>query len=175
MSLKKRTELKRIVCLMGLIGLGGLGACTPKQEGQEDPKRRLNEYISQGFAVRSVQDRAQLVSYLTGDAKTRLESWSEEQFRQAFIDSKRQFIRLAFKEIKNVSADEVGITYELTYEADYADPEGIAHGAKITNRKLAQLVHKDNQWLISDVRNIREVVEYKDEMTLTAKAPSQGR
>jgi hypothetical protein len=157
--------------LIGLLAL--LGACTPKQEGQDDPKRRLNEYISQGFAVKNPQDRVQLLSYLTGDAKTRLESWSDEQFRQAFVDSKRQFIRLAFKELKPVSADEVGITYELTYQADYADPEGIAHGshgAKITNRKLAQLVRQNGQWFISDVRNIREVVEYKDEMDLQAKS-----
>jgi hypothetical protein len=149
-----------------LLLLGVLSACTPKQEGQDDPKRRLNEYISQGFAVKTTQDRAQLLAYLTGDAKTRLASWSDEQFRAAFIDSKRQFLRLAFKELKNNSPDEVSVTYELTYESDYADPEGGTHGAKITNRKLAQLVHKDGQWFISDVRNIKEVVDFKNEMTL---------
>jgi hypothetical protein len=162
--------------LLGMVLGGVLGACTPKQEGQDDPKRRLNEYISQGFAVKSPQDKAQLLSYLTGEAKTRLESWSEEQFRHAFIDSKRQFIKLAFKELKPVSADEVSITYELTYSADYAD-EGESRNAKITNRKLAQLVHQGGQWYIGEVRNIKEVVEYKEEMSLqpSSKTASGGR
>jgi hypothetical protein len=142
------------------------GACTKKSEGPEDPKRRLHEYISQSFAIRGPQDRAQLSSYLTGDAKERLDRWSDEQFREAFVDAKRQFIKLSFKEIKPVSADEVGITYELTYQTSYTDGQGKPHDAKITNRKLAQLAQKNKQWYIADVRNIKELVEYKDEMSL---------
>lgn len=160
-------ERKNALLLLGsLAWLAVLGACTPKQEGQDDPKRRLNEYISQSFAIKAPQDRAQLASYLTGDAKTRLESWSDEQFRQAFMDSKRQFVKLAFKEVKPVSADEVSITYELTYQSNYADAQGKAHDAKITNRKLAQMIHEKNQWFITEVRNIKELVEYKNEMSL---------
>jgi hypothetical protein len=153
---------------LAAISIGGPG-CVKKPEGTDDPKRRLNEYISESFAVRGAQDRARLSAYLTGDAKTRLQSWSDEQFQQAFVDAKRKFVKLAFKEAKTVSADEVGITYELTYTSDIADPRGKgqeAHNAKVTNRKLAQMVRRNGQWYISDVRNIKELVEYKNELSL---------
>jgi hypothetical protein len=152
--------------LAGVLVLAGLSACTPHQEGQDDPKRRLNDYISESFAVKSPQDRNQLLGYLTGDAKTRLASWSDEQFREAFMDSKRQFLKLAFKEMKPVSANEVSITYEITYQTNRTGADNKPHDTKITNKKLAQMVHQENKWLISDVRNIKELVEYKDEMSL---------
>ncbi|MGK5084898.1 hypothetical protein WDW37_16545 [Bdellovibrionota bacterium FG-1] len=132
-------------------------ACTHKTESPEDPKGRLNSYISQSFAVKGPQDRKELATFLTGESKVRIESWSDEQFRQAFVESKRQFIKLAFKELKSVSAEEVNITYELTYQTNEA---------KITNRKLAQMVHQNGKWLISDVRNLKELVEYKNELSL---------
>jgi hypothetical protein len=165
-----KTDVSRFAACLVLL----MAACTPKPEGQEDPKRRLNEYISQGFAVRGPEDRGRLLSYLTGEAKTRLQSWSDEQFRAAFIDSKRQFVKLAFKEFKPVSPDEANITYELTYLAPYPNGEGETRDAKVVNRKLAQLVRKDGQWLITEVRSIREVVEYKDEMTVQAAKSSSG-
>lgn len=141
-------------------------ACTRKPEGADDPKRRLNEYISESFAVRGPQDRARLSAYLEGEAKARLDSWSDEQFRQAFVDAKRKFIKLAFKEAKTVSDQEVGITYELTYQIGTPDGQGKEHDAKITNRKLAQMIRRGDQWYISEVRNIKELVEYQNELSL---------
>jgi hypothetical protein len=146
--------------------LGGLTACTTVPESADDPKHRLNEYISQSFAIKGAADRAVLAGYLTGEAKSRIQSWSDEQFRQAFMDAKRQFVKLAFKEEKTVSPTEMGITYELTYQTNYADAQGKSHDAKVTNMKLAQMVRENGKWLISDVRNIKELVEYKNEMSL---------
>ena len=138
-----------------------LSACTPKQEGMEDPKRRLNDYISQSFAVRGPEDRKQLTSFLTGEAKTRLDAWSDDQFRHAFMDAKRQFIKFSPKEVKPISAHEVSITYELSYT-----DQGRGHDAKVTHRKLARLVQEQGKWLISEVSNIKELVEYRNEMSL---------
>lgn len=162
MSLNKRNA----IAILAAALLASFTGCTHKAEGPEDPQRRLNEYISQSFAVKGPEDRARLAGFLTGDAKTRLESWSDDQFRQAFVESKRQFVKLAFKEQKSVSADEVSVTYELSYHDNHVDAQGKPHDAKITNRKLAQMVRKDGQWLIQEVRNIKELVEYKNEMSL---------
>ena len=134
--------------------------------GPDDPKRRLNDYISQSFAIKSVQDRTELSSFLTGEAKTRLDSWSDEQFRQAFMDSKRQFIKLAFKEFKPVTPEEVSVTYELTYQTNYADQQGKATTRKSPTEAGADGSQGQSKWLISDVRNLKELVEYKDEMSL---------
>lgn len=144
------------VISLGLLLISG-AACTTKAPGGTDPKTRLNEYISQSFAVKKAQDRSELVSYLTGEARNRLVGWSDEQFVHAFVDSKREFVKLIFREVKSISATEVGITYEVVY---------IANDAKVTNKKLAQMVQENGKWVISSVQNIKELVEYKNEMSL---------
>jgi hypothetical protein len=155
---------RKILFLAAVLTLSG--ACTSRPESADDPKHRLNDYISQSFAVKGAQDRKELAGYLTGDAKARIESWSDEQFRQAFVDTKRQFLKLTFKELKPVSANETNITYELSFQSTYPDAQGKPREAKITNQKLAHMVHDSGKWLISDVRTLKELVEYKNEMSL---------
>ncbi len=144
-----------------VFAIGALTACVNTPSVPGSPKRRLEEYISRSFAVKSAADRQQLVSYLTGDAKGRLASWSDEQFLQAFMDSKRQFLKLALSEVKPISKDQVDITYELSYV-----DQGKGHDARVTNKKLCQMVRENGQWMIKDVHNIKELVEYSDEMSL---------
>ena len=153
---------KSVINLTGLAVLVILSnGCTKQQAVHEDPKHRLTEYISKSFAINNVGEREQLASYLTGEAKARLVAWSDDQFRQAFIDSRRQFLKLAFTEVKNISPEQVNITYELTY----VDPTK-GHETKVTNKKLCELTEEQGKWLISDVHNIKELIEYTNEMTL---------
>ncbi|MGK5087243.1 hypothetical protein WDW86_06765, partial [Bdellovibrionota bacterium FG-2] len=88
-------------------------------------------------------------------------AWSEEQFRQAFMDSKRKFLKLVFRETNKGSDKEVNITYELTYL-----DQSKGHDAKVTAKKLCSLVLDQGKWLISNVRNIKELVEYQNELSL---------
>jgi hypothetical protein len=136
-------------------------SCSRNADVPNDPKKVLNAYISKSFAIKSSSDRAELVGLLTRDAKARLSAWSDEQFRQAFIDSKREFVKLVFTESKNSSPTETNITYELTYL-----DQSKGSGAKITQKKMAQLVQDQGKWMISDVQSIKELVEYKNEMAL---------
>ncbi|MCM2277600.1 MAG: hypothetical protein NDJ89_05945 [Oligoflexia bacterium] len=154
-------ELRNWVLLCVLAVSAFASACSPRSSGPEDPKKRLNEYISRSFAVKRVEERAELLSYLTGQAKARLAAWSDEQFRQAFIDSKREFVRMVFTEVKAASPNEVNVTYELTYI-----DQSRGSGAKVTQKKLGQLINENGHWLIRDVTNIKELVEYKNEMSL---------
>jgi hypothetical protein len=140
--------------------------CTPRLDPSQDPRKSLTDYISQSFSIKTRDDRSRLLVFLTGDAKSRLAGWSEDQFREAFLESKREFLKLSFKEVKNVSSAEVQITYELSYIDPGRNRDGKKHEAKVTNKKLCQLVLDQGKWLISDVRNIKELVEYKDEMSL---------
>lgn len=154
---------KRQIVLAACLGasLAVLAGCTRGSEPGGDPNNRLRDYISKSFAVRTADDRKDLMDFLTGDAKLRLTAWSDEQFRQAFIESKRQFIKFAVRETKQASQNEVNITYELTYL-----DQGKGHDAKVTNKKLCLMVLENGKWLISDVRNIKELVEYRNEMSL---------
>src|SRR5262245_35304843 len=97
------------------VAVFSLSACTDNSQQQNDPKHRLTDYISKSFSIKDAGEKAQLLEFLTGEAKTRLAGWSEEQFREAFIDSKRQFEKLSFRDVKDISPIEVQITYELSY------------------------------------------------------------
>jgi hypothetical protein len=144
-----------------VIALASFAGCKTNRENPGDPKAQLRDYISASFNAREPQDREKLMSYLTGAAKTRLAAWSDEQFRQAFVDSKRQFMKLTFREVKPVSPKETSITYELTYL-----DQGKGNDAKVTNKKLCQLINDNGRWLINEVKTLKELVEYRNEMSL---------
>jgi hypothetical protein len=150
---------RKVIFAMALVLVSS--ACSRNDNVPNDPKKVLNAYISKSFAVKSSSDRAELIALLTRDAKARLSAWSDEQFRQAFIDNKREFLKLVFTESKNSAPTETNITYELTYL-----DQSKGSGAKITQKKMAQLVQDQGKWLISDVQSIKELVEYKNEMAL---------
>ncbi|MCC7440187.1 MAG: hypothetical protein IT285_01050 [Bdellovibrionales bacterium] len=140
--------------------VGFLSACTGGG-GPLSPKKRLETYVSHSFAVSDAGDRSKLASFLTGDALDRLQAWSDDEFKAAFVDNKRKFHSLRVVRQTAVSAEEVTIEYELTY----FDKSG-QYEARVANRKLAELVLIDRDWLIKQVRNVQEVVEYKDALTL---------
>jgi len=145
-----------------LLLVSMLSACTNRPSTEGDPKRRLNDYISRTFNLKGIEDRAVLMTYLTGSAKSRLAVWSDDQFRQAFLETKREFVKLVFNETKKSSATETNITYELTYI-----DKSKGSGAKITNKKLCTLVQEQGAWFIKDVRNIKELVEYSEGMEMS--------
>lgn len=149
---------KKIILALALVGFT---ACSQNTDMSHDPKRVLNDYISRSFAVHNLGDKQILLGYLTHDAKARLSAWSDDQFQEAFIDSKRQFVKLVFTETKPISPTESSITYELSYI-----DQGKGHDAKVTQKKLAQMLMEQGKWQISDVRNIKELVEYRNEMAL---------
>jgi len=137
------------------------GGCSKKVAGENDPKQRLVDYIAQSFKVSDVRDREKLIAFLSGGAKNRLVAWSDEQFREAFVDTKRQFIKLAIREVKSLSDTETNVTYELTYT-----DQGKGVDARVTHKRMCELVLENNQWFIREVHNIKELIEYKNEMSL---------
>ena len=151
------------VTILAMI-LTGLTGCTRTDDVSGGPRDRLHRYISKTFEIRNVSDKGELAEFLTGDARSRLEAWTDDQFRDAFIEAKRQFVKLVWRETKHVSPSEVSITYELTY-LDQAKGKD----AKVTNRKICQLLEKDGKWYIADVRNVKELIEYRNEMTFDIK------
>lgn len=158
---RRRRSRASFGAFFGLFALIAASGCERGTVSSADPKGRLQDYITRTFNVKGAEDRQELLGFLSGDARTRLSAWSDDQFRQAFIDSKRKFLKLAFREVKTVSPTEVSITYELVYNDKIRETE-----AKVTNKKLAQMTLVDGKWLIGDVKNIKELVEYQNEMSL---------
>lgn len=140
-----------------LLALG----CNLRSSHGNDPKDRLAAYIEKSFAVKSVSDKADLLGFLTGEAKTRLSGWSDDQFQQAFIDQKREFSKLLVRDVKSLTSEQVQLTYELSYIDKSKNT-----GAKVTQRKLAEMIKQDGVWKIGNVHNLNELVEFKDALSL---------
>jgi hypothetical protein len=159
-------NLSVLALALSLVALG-LAGCTGKSEKTGDPVQGvLKEYISRSFAAKGISDREPMLAFLTGEAKTRLAAWSDEQFLQAFVDYKREFVKLLIIDDKKISPQEERITYELTYlDHGREKSDKNASGALVTNRKLCHLVNQNGKWLITEMRNIKELVEYRNEMT----------
>jgi len=150
----------RYIQFIGLIFLFSCDFGT-RTDIKAGPQKRLEGYISKSFSINKVEDRRGLEDYLTGPTKTRLTSWSDDQFKSAFVDSKRIFKNLLIRDVKEVSEKVVSITYELTY----IDQKSNA-GAKVTSRKVSQMTKLGGIWYISEVRNIKEMIEYTNELSL---------
>jgi len=153
MSAAKNISLRFIPALLIVLLAGS--SCTKKVVGDNDPKQRLTDYISTSFSVRETSDRSKLTGYLTGGAKNRLVSWSDEQFRLAFVDSKREFVKLAIREVKPVNASRTDVTYELTYTDQGRGPD-----ARVTTKRMCEMSLEDGKWMIREVKNIKELNEY---------------
>lgn len=156
-SNSKLLRMGSVIALMIAVASG----CTRKDSSENSPRQRLADYIGTSFAIKTPEDKQKLIGFLTGNAKIRLSAWSDEQFRSAFVDTKRQFIKLSVREIKEINDHEANITYELTYL-----DQGRGSDAKVTHRRLCEMVKEDGQWKIRDVQNLRELIEYKDALSL---------
>ena len=150
-------SFKTIAVVIALVFVG----CSKNQQSESTAKQRLADYVSVSFNVKDTSDRTKLISYLTGGAKNRLAAWSDEQFRQAFMESKREFVKLAIREVKTVSDKETNITYELSYL-----DQGRGADARVTTKRMCELILENGSWFIKEVHNIKELIQYKNEMSI---------
>jgi hypothetical protein len=162
----------------GVCWLVAAGACSWSPRESLDPKKlaqpqaRLTEYVSRTFAIRTPEDRSKLVELMTGKVKERMLAWSREEFKAFFLDRQREMLKFLIKDVKEISPTETQVTYELifTEKAKAISEPGVLTDrwieSKITHRRLAQLVLEGGQWFIADVRNVRELIEFKGEMAI---------
>ncbi|MCM0604715.1 MAG: hypothetical protein KA715_01355 [Xanthomonadaceae bacterium] len=150
-----RTKL--VISLLIIIVAG----CTSKSTHIGDPKMVLKEYIQKSFSIKNINERKELEKFLVGEAKTRMSAWSEAQFYRAFVEVKREFGSLLFRETQEINANELNVVYELSYV-----DQNRGHDAKVTQKKMATLINRDGHWLIESVRNLKETVEFRNELAL---------
>lgn len=151
--------MKTFLTVVLTLGLGFAG-CT-RQAADESPAKVLENYIKISFNATSIEDKTKMEELLTGDSKTRLASWSDEQFLRAFVEAKRKFSNLRILENKKITDQEYALTYELSYEEGVPEKK-----SQISQRKLCTVVEVDGLWKIKEVRSIRESIEFLKELSL---------
>lgn len=134
---------------------------TGSDHENDSPEDRLKGYISKSFVLSTIGERDDLVKYLTGEAADRLKGWTDQQFKDAFLEAKRTFIKFQIFEVKKLAKDQINIVYELAYM-----DQSRGKDAKVTQKKLCQMVQKDGTWLIREVQSIKELVEFRNELSL---------
>lgn len=150
--------------VLPLVLLIGAVSCKRNFDAtSSEPNAVLKHYIDLSFEAKSVKDKTALAELLTGSARDRLMTWSDEQFLSAFVNSKRELIKFAVHESKRISAKEASITYELVS----TEGKGTPTETRQTQKKLAMLAQTaSGGWQIKEVRNIKTLTEFKNEMTL---------
>lgn len=148
-------HLNRIVIVsLSLI----LFACEGKKA--DSPNNSLREYVSRTFAIDNVEDRDRLIELTTGNVKEILLSMDEEDFRKNFLEEKKAFVGMKIKDERELNPGRYSITYELTYTN-----KTNSTSATVLTKKHAIFEKIEDRWLISEVQNLKTVIEHENEMS----------
>lgn len=144
-------------------------ACTKKPQS-DTPEGALEKYVEAAFEAKSVEDKSKLLALSTGDALAYLETMTDETFKKHFLDSSLEFVGMKTKDLRKENNGDVSLVYELSFK------EGKEPGATVyTNKKIAYL-HLDqgaNSWKIKATKNLRNVIEMKQDLVITPETTDQ--
>lgn len=151
--------LQRSVLLV--MGVLFLTSCTRTAEGPKGSEEVLSAYISRTFNVEQVTDRNLLLELTTDRLREALAALSDEAFKKRYLGVERRFLKLRILNQQTISEEEHQITFELAFMEKQKGYE-----AKITQKQLAILKQKSGTWLISEVRGMKELVEYDEGLNI---------
>lgn len=147
-----------------------LGACT-KQDAPVAPREVLSKYVSSAFGVKAVSDLAELKQYATGQALAELNGLEKdtELFNRTFVEQNIQSASsLKIRDERKVDEARYSITYELAYRDSKKD----TGDNTVTIKKHAMFAKQDGKWLISEVQNLKTVVEHTTDENIQANPPA---
>ena len=151
---------RNITLIVSLAFMAGL-SCS-KGTGKNSPQNTLSEYVSRTFATKAPADKSRLLELTSGQAREMLDRLTDAEFQDSFVGHKREFLSLKIRDERKLGEDRYSITYELAYSDAGTESKG-----KVTNKKHALFVKEGEQWLISEVRNIKTSIEHQNEMSIT--------
>ncbi len=135
--------------------------CTKKTNSGKEPQDILAEYVSLTFSIGAVSDKEKLLNLTANEVKESLSKINDLEFKRIFIDSKRTFNSLKLIDKRQISDDKISFTYELAYTDKSQEKE-----AKVTNKKICNIIKVDGSWKISEVQNIKTFIENTEGLSL---------
>lgn len=136
-----------------------LSGCEKKIENI-GPEQTLNQYVNMAFAVKQPTDRIKLKELLAGQASSSLSGMDDEHFMAQFLRPKRKLLKIVILENKKLSENEVSVTYETVFVDDLSSNQ-----VRTTQKKIALLKKLESGWKIAEFRNVKELLEYQNEIS----------
>ena len=156
MTSYKKFKVTVISSLLLAICIFSLTSCTKKPD-QNTPQGVLSTYVSKTMSLKSSSEKSELEKMTTGEARKTLQNLDEAGFRSYFLDVRREFISMKIRDERALSPERHSITYEISYKSHSPNSDDI-----VTIKKHALLVKDQNQWLISEVQNLKTNIEHEN-------------
>jgi hypothetical protein len=154
---------KKIILFLLII----VGCISKNNKDEFSPQKILSKYVEKSFNLKSIDERRELEQYLTDEALEIVRSMDSSAFEKNFLQKNREFISLKITSEQKNSETKYSIAYEITYYEKNANPlDNKISKNKVTNKKYAIFIKKDNKWYISDVKNLKTFIEHEDELSL---------
>jgi hypothetical protein len=145
----------RVKILIVLSAILSFTACTKEKTVDLDkPEKVLKAYIEDRFNnVKSTGDRGKLVRYTTGKVKTFLEKMTDQEFTEKFLSTNMTLKRYRVITKKSTGDGKAQVTYEIAMETANGDSKD-----KVSNKKVAVFDQVSDDWLISEVKNLKTTI-----------------
>lgn len=154
----------KLSILAAFILVGAI-SCTKKTP--QSPEAVLEEYIQTAMNAKSLKDKERLMELTTGMANEDLQKMTDTEFENQFIKTKFKFQRVKTKDLREESAGEVSLVYELEYQQ--AETSGL--NSDMTNKKIAFFTkNEDGKWKIRETKNVKSLIEKKESLEVLNSA-----
>ncbi len=132
---------------------------------EKTAERALIDFISYRFQEN--QSRDALLEQTHGRLKNLIAEMDEVEFKKYASVDKLQ--KKSFKIVlENCKADICFITYNLSY-VDFKDDKKREAKFNIEVKKIAKIEKQNENWLISDVQNVKTYINSKEKINITDK------
>ena len=167
-----------------LILFLAMTACTKmcgSKHANLSPEEVVEAYLDVALNMTSVDDKAYLMQYTTGQLRYAIETATDEAIMNAYIKRKYKLLAYSVVERRDRRPKEVEITFELTYK-DLNDFDANNQTVNISEEDAAttktentvRVVKVQNLWLISDVVGKKTTIDFpvRPQDVIKSQAPN---
>lgn len=165
-----RPSLSWILILsLQLLLLSGCSTMCQKSHTRMSAEEVVEAYLTKAFNMNSVNEVVDLIALTSGNLKQALEEADASTIDRIFVQSKYTVEQFLFVERKDLTAREVVITYNLSYQRiPPAAATTTTDKALIHIENSLSLIRKEGAWFITDVIGGQTTIDFLMDTEITA-------
>lgn len=163
-----RPSLRWILILsLQLLLLSGCSTMCQKSHTRMSAEEVVEAYLTKAFNMNSVNEVVDLIALTSGNLKQALEEADASTIDRIFVQSKYTVEQFLFVERKDLTAREVVITYNLSYQRLPSAANTTADQALIHIENSLSLIRKEGAWFITDVIGGQTTIDFLMDTEIT--------